>query len=121
MNGHSHPVTDELILKHCAEQSALKDTPVSFDRLLELTLKQYTEMAEHARAIEQSGPEDSGWIECKVRMPECGGSIFCAGLDPDGEYWREIVNGRWLRENPKFATHWMPLPAAPCATPEREG
>lgn len=44
--------TDELIWKHVAEQSALKDGPVSFDRLSELTRKHYTEMAEHSRHLE---------------------------------------------------------------------
>lgn len=69
-------------------------------------------------AQERSKPASTafnGWIACKDKMPEGGGSVYCAGLDPDGNWWRETCSADWLRDTAPegFATHWQPLPAFP--------
>jgi hypothetical protein len=55
------------------------------------------------------------WVLVVDRAPEGNGSVLCAGLDPDNNYWREICSAKWVRESAPagFATHWMPLPSPP--------
>lgn len=54
MSGSSNDSVKDLIVRHCAEQQAIKDRAVSFDRIVELAMRQYTEMAELAGAKEDA-------------------------------------------------------------------
>jgi hypothetical protein len=47
------PITSACIWRHIDEQNSLKDKPVSFDRLAELTVQNYTEIAELAKQLER--------------------------------------------------------------------
>lgn len=67
-----------------------------------------------ADEIDTPRPEEvTKWTASSEKLPEPEGSVFAAGRDPDGNWWREVCSSTWLRDNADFATHWMPLPAFP--------